>query len=356
MTDVHQLLVAAGAGDAITNEALALRRELRRHGRSEIFAIHRDPQLPGILPLEAHAATPGAANAPLLFHVSIGEPAMAAFIESNRAPLVLRYHNITPPEFFEPYDPAFAGLLRRGRDELAGLRARSRGAIAVSEFNATELRDLGFPEVRVAPLVMNLDGLLGAGPSAADQKLPAPDEGPVVMFVGRVAPNKNQHLLMQMFHVLKTYLVHDAFLFLVGGRAVPGYEAALERYARELSLPRLVNTETVAESELAALYRRADVFVTLSAHEGFCAPLVEAMAFGVPVVAWGSSAIPETAAGAALLLDGPAPELAAEAVRAVLTDGDLRARLVERGRARAAQLAPALTTPGLARQVMEVAG
>ena len=356
MTDVHQVLVGAGTADAITTEAIALREELRRNGRSEIFALHRDPDVPGVFPLDAYPGVRASSPATLLFHVSIGEPAMAQFLAGNSDPMILRYHNITPSEFFEPYDPGFAGLLRRGRDELAGLRHRSRRAIAVSEFNAAELRGLGFPDVTVSPLLMDLDGLLATAPAPSDHyPLPAPGEGAMILFVGRLAPNKNQHLLMQAFHVLKTYLDHDAHLFLVGGRPTLGYQGALDRYARELALPQAAYTDMVSQAELSAIYRRADVFVTLSAHEGFCAPLVEAMAFGVPVVAWGSSAIPETARGAALLLDEPGPELVAEAVHAVLASADLRSALAQRGRARATELRVELTAPRLAGQVLEVA-
>ncbi len=65
---------------------------------------------------------------------------------------------------------------------------------------------------------------------------------------------------------------------------------------------------------------------------------VEAMAFGAPVVAFGAAAVPETAGGAALVLADKSPAVVAEAIARVVNDSQVRASLIERGRARAAEL------------------
>jgi glycosyltransferase involved in cell wall biosynthesis len=91
----------------------------------------------------------------------------------------------------------------------------------------------------------------------------------------------------------------------------------------------------VSDDTLAAFYRRADLFVTLSVHEGFCIPVVEAMAFDVPVLATAVAALPETIGDAGLLLPpAPAATLVAEAASRLLTDRSLRAELIENGRRR----------------------
>jgi L-malate glycosyltransferase len=334
--EVHQVLVAASYGDAITNEALVLQRFLRRLGPSEIFSYYSPgTAIPKVRLLSSYEQLPSARNGEnvLLAHASIGEPAVFEFLTRRQERLVLRYHNITPPEFFENFDHRFAYFLRAGREELAQLRSRVSLALAVSRFNAEDLRQLGYEDVQVSPLVVDPLELTRISPDPPAD-LPAPGQGPVVVFVGRVSPNKGHSALLQAFHVLKTYLRPDAHLVLVGSLQHSLYQLALTRFVSELALPDVHFTGHVTNSQLAAIYRRADVFLCLSSHEGFCVPLLEAMAFKVPIVAWDSTAIAETVGDAAVLLDSPRATLAAEAVARVLGDPMLQDRLRERGVAR----------------------
>jgi glycosyltransferase involved in cell wall biosynthesis len=91
----------------------------------------------------------------------------------------------------------------------------------------------------------------------------------------------------------------------------------------------------VSPPELESYYREADVFVCASEHEGFCVPLVEAMGHGLPVVAYSTSAVPETVADAGLLLSSKDPLLFAASVHKVVEDTRLRNQFVEAGRRRA---------------------
>lgn len=341
------MLAAAAPGDAITNEAIAMRALFRRLGPSEIFTHNRaDPTLEHIRWLDDYRALPSAASGRnvLLVHSSIGEPAVHRFLGSRPERLVVRYHNITPPAFFQDIDPRLAGLLADGRDEVAQLAARAELALADSAYNAADLAGLGYGDVRVVPLLLQLNRLTGRA-GVPPERLPAPGTGPVISFVGRVAPNKNHGLLIQAFHVIKTYLRPDAHLYLVGGTSHPEYLWQLQRFVRELALPDVTFAGLVSDDELAAVYRRTTVFLCLSAHEGFGVPLVEAMAFGVPVVAWDTAAVGETVGDGGLLIDRPSPLLAAEAVEAILADQSLADRLADRGRARAASFSDSVVGP-----------
>ena len=337
----HQILVSASVGDAVTNEALALRPALRTLGDSEVFARYYDPALAGdVLPLDdyrAHAANgPAAGDDLLIVHASIGEPAVAQFLAERPERIVLVYHNISPAGPFRPYDLAFARLLEGGRRELAALCPRVTLALADSSFNAADLEALGYEDVRVSPLVVDARALSRVEPDPATaHHLATEVEGPVLLYVGQLLPHKRPDLLVQAFHVLSTYLDPDARLVLVGPARLPRYHQALQHLVHELSLPGAWIAGPVSVAALAAFYRRADAFVTASEHEGFCVPVLEAMAFGLPVVARACGAIPETAADAALLLPpDDDPLLLAEAMAAVLGDGALRATLAERGNAR----------------------
>lgn len=358
----HQVLVSASPGDAVTNEALALRRALRTVGDSEIFARYYDPSLAGdVLPLADYArrAPSGAASGDdlLVVHASIGEPDVAAFLAARPERLVLVYHNISPAGPFRPYDPAFADLLEDGRRDLAELAPRVTLALADSAYNAADLEGLGYADVRVSPLVVDAAALTRVEPDPATvNHLATEIDGPVLLYVGQLLPHKRPDLLVQAFHVLTTYLEPDARLVLVGPARLPGYARAIQHYVHELSLPGAWVAGPVPDAALAAFYRRADAFVTASGHEGFCVPVLEAMAFGVPVVARSCGAIPETAGEAALLLPpGEDPLLLAEAMATVLADECLRGALIERGRARLASFDPERSAATFLGHLAEVA-
>lgn len=343
--EIHQVLVSASPGDAITNAAFEIRSLLRRIGSSEIYARYFDPTLATeVHPLERYAQR--ATSRPdvdiICFHASIGEPDVLSFLLERPERLVLLYHNISPADVFRDYDPAFAGLLDAGRRELSDLVERTHVALADSTYNAEELDRLGYRDVRVSPLIVDLSRLQSVVPHPATvNHLQTEVEGPVALFVGQLLPHKRPDLLIEAFHVLVTYLVPDAHLLLVGAGRLPGYRRALDAFVHELNLPNAWITGPVTDAELAAFYRRADVFVTASEHEGFCVPLVEAMAFDVPVVARSHAAIPETMgdAGVALPPDDD-PVLLAEALAAVVTDGSLAGHLRARGRARVEEFSP----------------
>ena len=167
MSDVgiHQILVAASPGDAITNLALGTRDVLRRVGPSEIFAYHVAPGLMGDV-IELHKYRSRHARNLLIFHASIGQPAVHEFLTSRAEALVLVYHNVTPAKYFEPYDLEFAELLALGRREIELLQPRVVQTIADSAFNARELEAIGYKDVRVVPPVVDFHRFAGIAPRA----------------------------------------------------------------------------------------------------------------------------------------------------------------------------------------------
>ena len=84
--------------------------------------------------------------------------------------------------------------------------------------------------------------------------------------------------------------------------------------------------------QLVAYYRGSTALLTMSEHEGFCVPLLEAMHSDLPIVATNSGAIPETLGRAGILLDDRSPEHAAVALERVVHDAQLRKDLVAQGR------------------------
>jgi glycosyltransferase involved in cell wall biosynthesis len=342
---IHQVLVSASPGDAITNEAFELRQTLRQVCPSEIYARFYDPVLAGeVIPLGqfSRRADSEPESDLIVFHASIGEPEVLAFLLERPERLVLKYHNISPADAFRDYDPAFAGLLEAGRDELAALAAHTTLALADSQFNAGELDALGYRDVRVAPLIIDLDRIRGTEPDwGTDNHLRTQLHGPVLLSVGQLLPHKRPNLMIQAYHVLVTYLVPDAHLIMVGTPRLPRYFQTLQLMVSELNLPGAWLTGAVTDAQLAAFFRHADVFVTASEHEGFCAPLAEAMTMDLPIIARDFAAVPETLGGAGLLLPADDdPLLLAEAMAEMLSNDELRKQCVDAGRRRAEAFDP----------------
>jgi glycosyltransferase involved in cell wall biosynthesis len=333
---IHQVIAAAAPGDAITNVALEFRDALRLAAPSEIYARHIAPELVGEV-RHLREFSRREHRGVIVYHASIGEPAISAFLHSRREPLVLVYHNVTPARYFESWAPDFADLLDLGREELHGFRDRVQLTIADSEFNAAELYEIGYRDVRIVPPVINRRRLLDLVPDQGTLNYLDTELGmPFVLFVGQLAPHKRPDLLIDAVHIARTYLGFPACLLLVGPQRFKSYANAIISHVRELNLPTAHVVGGVPDANLAAMFRRARAMVTVSEHEGFCVPLVEAMAFGLPVVATASAAIPEIVGDGGLLLPSTAgPTLVAEALVRVVDDEDLRRDLADRGRRRA---------------------
>ena len=151
-----------------------------------------------------------------------------------------------------------------------------------------------------------------------------------VLFVGRIAPNKKQEDLISMLYAYRKLYNDPIRLILVGN---PGgmekYAERLQFYAEKLGIVDIVFPGHISFNQILSYYRTADAFVSMSEHEGFCVPLVEAMYFKVPIIAYASSAIPETLGGTGILLENKDMTRAAFYLHEMLHDEELRASIIE---------------------------
>jgi len=340
---LHQFVPTLDPG-AVGTHILEIQAALRDAGwRSEVFSEHTKAPYAG----RAHRytdyghAVPMDAGDVLLYHAAIGS-SVADWLMDRRPPrLVLDYHNITPAEWFADWEPPLAYGLAWGREQLHRLARRARVGLADSAFNAAELRATGFRHTEVLP-ILRPSSTGGADPARVAALRAGP--GTRWVFVGRLAPNKRQHLLIGALHAYRLAYDPDARLDLVGGTSSPAYGSALREYAAALGLAAAVTfAGAVSDAERDARYAAADVFVSVSAHEGFLVPLLEAWEAGVPVVAYAAAAVPETLGGGGVLVDSAAPEVVAAAVARVVRDPGLASALRAAGRARLASLSPERT-------------
>jgi glycosyltransferase involved in cell wall biosynthesis len=303
---------------------------------SEIYAQILGPGVEGRVRPVSQLGEHAGPDRWLLYQCSIGSPVATAFAADPGGKL-LDYHNITPAELVERWIPPLGEESRLGRRQLAELAALVPFAIADSEFNAAELRSFGFRRADVVSVLIEAANLSVAPDEATVSRLRArkSDGGSDWLFVGQVAPHKAQHELVAALACYKKAYEDPARLHLVGRAMGGAYLSALHRFARALSLADAVDLPgSVPATELAAYYESADVFVCLSYHEGFNVPIVEAMARGLPVVAFDTAAVPGTIGDAGLLLSRRDPAYVAAAIHELLDDRSARATLTEFGRER----------------------
>jgi glycosyltransferase involved in cell wall biosynthesis len=329
---VHQLVSNFDMGDAIGNHVRALRKLLRTWGyASEVYAQYRHMSLLK----DAHFYTTyRAVSSPdtaVLFHFSIGSEVTSFFagLPDRRA---MVYHNITPPEYFVGVNARVADRCRRGRFELARLRSVTELALGVSEFNRQELASAGFRRTGVLPILVDWEQYRHPPVGALED---AYGRGTNLLAVGRLAPNKRVEDLIKAYYFYRR-LDPDSRLIVVGSAVdTEAYLAGCQKLCAELGLlDHVVFAGSVSQQELCTYYRLASAYLCLSEHEGFCVPLLEAMHFDVPVIAYAAAGVPGTMGEAGLLLQEKDFPAIAELAHRAVHDPALRASVVAGQRAR----------------------
>ncbi|WP_417447317.1 MULTISPECIES: glycosyltransferase [Gammaproteobacteria] len=329
---IDQFAASVAVGDGVTNSLLFTRELLHELGyASEIFSYCIPEALTGnIRPARTFK---GSKDTLLLYHHSMGHD-YGDWLLSLACPKALVYHNITPADFF----PAESGLRRYallGRQQLIDWRDEFIGAIADSPLNRSELESAHYADARTLPLLVDSHRLEGQG------KMPAfiqeNSAAAYYLCVGRLAENKQQHLLIEAFHHLLQLQGSDSLkqarLLLVGGTTSEDYARGLMHHINQLGLQgQVLLPGKCSDAELRWLYRNAHQYWCASAHEGFCMPLLEAQHAGLPIIACAQSNVPETLGEGGLLLADDAPlTIALTAQLLDETDG-LRGRVVAAGK------------------------
>jgi len=354
---IHQVVIGATPGDAITSMALRLRAELRRDRPSEIYALHRDPSLVDDVRAVGDLAPAGRGEV-LVYHSSYGDPEVTQALLDRRERIVLAYHNITPSSFYLRHQPQVAAALEWGRHELSLLRERVCMAVADSSFNAADLVALGYRDVEVIPVGLHPSHLTTIAPSpsmASRVRRWAGSDG-TVLAVAQVMPHKRIDVLVHAVHLVQTVHGLDVGLLIVGSHRLPSYASAVVELARRLPADRVWMAGSVADRDLAAIYRCSTAMVSASLHEGLAVPPLEAMAVGVPVISRDVGAVAETTRSAALLLPADAgPMLFAEAIARIHVDDGVRRELIRRGSDRVKAIEASRPTERFAAAVRKLA-
>ncbi len=331
---IIQILPTISYGDAIGNDCLAIRDCLREAGYGgDVYAENIDPLLETHGISDIHPITDYQDDADIIIcHISISWDYMLTLGERPGHKIFI-YHNITPPHFFRDYENrTVAELCKEGLKQLKALRLVPSLCLSDSAYNKAELEKAGYLcPIHVLPLICKFDE------ASATRK--NKDGFVNILFAGNLVPNKKQNDILEAFYIYHKNINPKSRLVLLGG-GEDDYAKALKEYPSYIGLDCVTFTGHVSDSEKDAYYRNADVFLCLSEHEGFCVPLLEAMHYGIPIIAYKSSAVTETLGGAGLLLESKEPELVAEAIDMLVTDEKLRDALVANGRERLKDFAP----------------
>jgi glycosyltransferase involved in cell wall biosynthesis len=334
---VNQWVPAAHKGDAIGDSARRVRALLRQMGhQSDLYAMTIDDDLRGdVIPWTDAGARKGDLT---IFHFALVSPMTAEFakLPSGR---VLQYHNVTPAHFFAGYAPEIFRLAKLGREDLQTLVGHTDIALGDSEYNRQELEALGFTNTGVFPIAVDTDRITNAPRRPALEEVLNEEGWTNFLFVGRIVPNKKIEDHIKLAEHYKRY-VDEQYRFVFVGKtdATPRYYAAIRALLERYRMPqgRFIFTGPVPDEDLATYYRTASVYISLSEHEGFCVPLLEAMAADVPVLAYSSTAVPDTLGGAGVQFAPKDLEYAAELLGELAYNDDLRTQVIARQRTRLA--------------------
>ena len=328
----HQFIIGATPGDAITDQARLLQQWLQEDGfDSEIYAESIHPELNHVI-RHYYEYHPSQRNEVVILHHSIGAD-LVQYLLKQEVHFLLIYHNITPSSFFQFMDPLLAAQVRRGRKQLRQLSKHTLLALADSPFNEAELRDAGYARTDVLPIVFDPSRYnLSSNAVLIDRYK---DDKFNLLFVGRLTPNKRQEDLIKLLYCYRQRINPSTRLLLVGSPWMPAYAEWLRELTEELDLQdSVIFAGHVSQQDLVTYYRLADLYISLSEHEGFGKPLIESMYFEIPIIAYAAAAIPSTLGGTGILLRAKHYEAIAELIEILRLDQDLRTRIVEGQRQR----------------------
>ncbi len=327
---VIQVLKVLAFGDAIGNHVIALQKAFQSQEiRTKIYAEVIDARLPEGT-AENYQLYEEKEGDLILYHLSTGTE-LNRKITEHSSRIIINYHNITPPQYFTGYNRQGELNCRTGLEDAEYLADKVSCCIADSQYNKEDLIHMGYQcDIAVIPILIAFNDYKKKPDAETESRYR--DGWTNIIFVGRIVPNKAQHDIINAFGYYKKYYNPQSRLILVGTcGGMERYQSQLETYADRLGVQDVIYPGHISFQEILAYYRCADLFLCQSEHEGFGVPLVEAMTFGVPIIAYDSSAVGETLGGAGLLMETKNPLETAAVMNRVMTDRRLRERMVENG-------------------------
>ena len=326
---IIQFLPTLAFGDAVGNDTVALQKAMKELGyETKIYAEAVDQRLPAGTAQDLCAGMPELQpDDVILYHMSTGSK-LNYELEKYPCRKIMIYHNITPPHFFHGYNAQAESNAQYGLDGLKHLAGKMDYCLADSDFNKSDLRKAGFTcPIDVRPILIPFADYEKKPDNAIIKKYS--DDYQNFIFVGRIAPNKKQEDVISAFAFYQKNICAKSRLIFVGNwGGMEKYHDRLVQYVNALEVENVIFTGHISFPAILAYYHIADLFLCMSEHEGFCVPLVEAMYFHVPVLAYQSCAVPWTLGGSGFLTDSKDPAELAFLMKQILTDSALKQKIL----------------------------
>ena len=269
----------------------------------------------------------------IFYHLSVRMDPLLQFIKCRK---VLVFHNITYPELLIGLNLESLRMdCACGMYELNDTKNQFIEAIAFSEFSRNTLLAHGWKKERVHVLVNTVkQAQLDITP---DKSIIEKYHDGItnILFTGRIFPNKKQEDIIRAFEYYKRNYNDDSRLFLVGSVKSDQYDYYLRDLVKRCQLEKNVYFLGFLEwSEYLAYYYVSNLYICMSAHEGFCRPLLEAMYLNVPILAINETAIPDTLGDGGVLLTSREPSAVAAEMNRIIKDKRFSDELIMRGHKR----------------------
>lgn len=303
-TKIIQILPTLSYGDGVSNDTLAIDSILKKNGfPTKIYAENIDKRISKEVVQHISRLPRLKERDVILYHLSTGSK-LNDMLPQLKGRKIIIYHNITPEKYFADYHDFSATLCREGRKSLSKLRSTPEYCLADSPYNREELLENGYScKVDVMPIIIPFKDYEVA-PSGKVMSKYEKDGYTNIIFTGRIAPNKKQEDIIEVFAYYQKYYNPKSRLFLVGSyHNMEKYLEKLKYYVRQLDVDNVIFTGHIPFDEILAYYHLADIFLCMSEHEGFCIPLVEAMYFQIPVIALAGTGVTGTLGNGGILLD-----------------------------------------------------
>lgn len=326
---VLQILPTISFGDAVGNDTIAIHNILKKKGYdTAIYAENVDSRLQKGTAEQFSKLKKIESEDIIIYHLSTGTK-LNEWIKTVPCCKVCIYHNITPPDFFREYSEISYGLCGSGLQEVRNLKDTFDCVWADSEFNKNDLIQMGYTcPISVLPILIPFEDYEKKPNELTLKKYD--DDYVNILFLGRIAPNKKQENVIAAFDCYQRYYNPRSRLFLVGSYSgMENYYERLNQYVKQLGNKSVYFTGQIKFDEILAFYKLADIFLCMSEHEGFCVPLVEAMCFETPIVAYDSCAIKYTLGGSGILLRGNNPVETAGIMNQLMQDSELRKKVID---------------------------
>jgi glycosyltransferase involved in cell wall biosynthesis len=331
--------------DAVGNLCLGLYRMLRQHQVDvHIFGDHFDLAMNDVVNRRETLASRIGPDDILMYFFSTYDSDLDQLVDMNCACKIAYFHGVTPPKLLQVFDPELSSQCAKAIRQIPLLAKFDRLATN-SHASAEVLREIfakdncggSEPIGVIPPKLVGADG----SPAASRAKMKAKPLSPGFLYVGRIKSHKR---IEDLLYLLSAYRKLDpsARCTIVGLSDNPAYRDYLRWVqVEQLNLPEdaVIWRGSISESELAGVYDEATAYVSMSEHEGFCLPLIEAMTQNVLVFAYDLPAVRETVGMAGVIFSDKSFENLARQLHFLLASPETYEAIIEAQRERAREFA-----------------